>query len=282
MAKDCRLFRAASGEWVTRASLAEGLRRAGAGGHEILYVHTDISFGQPNPDLGREGLLGALLEVLLDLGAGTLLFPTFTFSFCNGQDFDVRTSRSHMGALNEYVRRRPGARRSLDPLMSTALLGARPYLVTDVGRNSVGEGCTFDLMLRERDAQFLFLGVRPSKCFTFSHFVEERLQVPYRYPRPFTGRITDASGRAYDDTYTLYVRHKDVIPASDGAFEAEAVAGGLMPQVPCGDGFLSTIGARAAFDLYASRIREDINYMLERPYPEQLVEAFHADHMTAL
>ncbi|NTV75018.1 MAG: hypothetical protein HGA66_12530, partial [Holophaga sp.] len=73
MATDCRLFRAASGEWVTRASLAEGLRKVGACGHDILYVHTDISFGQPNPDLGREGLLRALLETLLDLGSGTLL-----------------------------------------------------------------------------------------------------------------------------------------------------------------------------------------------------------------
>ncbi|NTV75757.1 MAG: hypothetical protein HGA66_16330, partial [Holophaga sp.] len=219
---------------------------------------------------------------LLDLGSGTLLVPTFTFSFCNGEDFDVRHSRSHMGALNEYVRRRPEARRSVDPLMSTALLGARPYLVTDVGRNSVGEGCTFDLLHRERDVQFLFLGVRPSKCFTFSHFVEERLQVPYRYPRPFTGRITDASGRSYDDTYTLYVRHQDVVPASNGAFESEAVARGLMPQVPCGDGFLSTMNEKAAYDLYAARIREDINYMLEGPYPAKLVEAFHADHMIAL
>ncbi len=279
---DQRLFRATSGDWVTRGSLADGLHAVGAAGHDILYVHTDISFGQPDPALGREGLLAALLETLLDLGSGTLLMPAFTFSFCNGEDFDVRGSRSRMGALNEYLRKRPGALRSEDPLMSTALLGAKTHLVTAVGHESVGEGCTFDLLHREPDAHFLFLGVRPSKCFTFSHYVEERLGVPYRYRRPFRGRVTAADGTGREDTYHLFVRYKDVVPASDGAFEAETVAAGLMAQRPCGDAFLSAIDERTAYAVYEDRIRADVHYMLAQPYPRVLLDEFHAHNMIAL
>jgi aminoglycoside 3-N-acetyltransferase len=276
------LFRAASGERVTKASLLGALRRLGAAGHDIIYVHTDVSFGQVNPDLRREDILRALYEILLDLGAGTLLVPTFTFSFCNGEDYDVRLSRSKMGALNEYVRKLPEAQRSVDPLMSSALVGEKKRLVEGIGKNSVGEGSTFDLLHREDDVLFLFLGVRPAKCFTYSHYVEERLRVPYRYNRPFSGRIVDDAGRTYSDTYQLFVRYKDVAPTKDDEFERDTVARGLMRQLPCGDGVLSCIDERTAYRVYEEKIQADVNYMLERPFPDTLVDEFFAKGMVAL
>jgi len=280
--RELKLFLSAAGEWITNNALFESLCDLGALDHDILYVHTDISFGTPNPEMHRQELLGALAEVLFELRAKTLLLPSFTFSFCNGEDYSVNSTRSKMGVLNEYFRKLPQATRSVDPLMSTVLLGEKRHLVDSIGKKSVGEGCTFDLLHREKDVQFLFFGVHPAKCFTYSHYVEDQLRVPYRYDRAFTGRIIDANGREYMDTYELFVRYKDVVPTSDNEFERDTVARSFMRQVQCGDGSLSLIDEITAFDVYKQKITQDINYMLSQPCPARLIEEFHAENMVAL
>jgi len=223
-----------------------------------------------------------VLDTLLELGVPTLCVPTFTFSFCNGVSYDVNQSRSKMGVFNEYIRRLPNAKRSIDPLMSSAVLGADHQVVTDVGHHSIGEGCTFDRLHAAKNARFLFLGVGAAKCFTYTHYVEERLRVPYRYDREFTGTITDGD-RTYQDTYTLYVRYNGVQPESTTKFEDYLVRAGLMKKVACGDNFISSIAEPVAYETIAGKIREDGNYFLAAPYPPDRKDTrFEVHDMVAL
>lgn len=136
-------FLAGDGSWVTSSTILAALDRVGAAACRILYLHTGMTFGLPNPELPRRELLNHLWELIADLGVPSVLLPTFTFSYCNGEDYDVQRSRSRMGALNEHLRALPEAVRSLDPLMSNILLGEDLDLVTSLGRQSVGEGSTF-------------------------------------------------------------------------------------------------------------------------------------------
>lgn len=261
--KDTTLFR--SRDEVTTSTLLRCLESVDAGDCRLLYVHSELSFGKPNPELGKTGLLQAVVETLQALGVPTIVVPTFTFSFCNGVGYDVTGSRSKMGALNEYIRRLPEAERSIDPLMSAAALGADKQVVRNLGHHSIGADCTFDKIHKAGNARFLFLGVAAAKCFTYTHYVEERLRVPYRYDREFTGSITD-SDRRYDDTYTLYVRYNGVVPGSSTKFEDFMVREGLMKKVACGDNFVSSIAEPVAYDTIAGKIREDANYFLAEPY----------------
>ena len=262
--KDQTLFRADHD--VTTSDLLRGLEAVGAAECRVLFVHSEMSFGRPNPALGKTGLLEAVLEALRALGVPTLCVPTFTFSFCNGVGYDPRASRSRMGALNEYIRKLPEAERSIDPLMSAAVLGADHTLVRDVGHHSIGAGCTFDKLHAAGDARFLFLGVGAAKCFTYTHYVEERLRVPYRYDRPFTGTITQ-DGHAREDTYQLYVRYHGVIPESSTKFEDFLVDSGRMKKVACGDNFISSIAEPVAYEAIADKLRADANYFLAAPAP---------------
>jgi aminoglycoside 3-N-acetyltransferase len=278
--KDATLFR--SRDAVTSSDLLRCLEAVGAGDCRVLYVHSEMSFGKPNPELGKAGLLQAVLDTLLELGVPTLCVPTFTFSFCNGVSYDVNQSRSKMGVFNEYIRRLPNAKRSIDPLMSSAVLGADHQVVTDVGHHSIGEGCTFDRLHAAKNARFLFLGVGAAKCFTYTHYVEERLRVPYRYDREFTGTITDGD-RTYQDTYTLYVRYNGVQPESTTKFEDYLVRAGLMKKVACGDNFISSIAEPVAYETIAGKIREDGNYFLAAPYPPDRKDTrFEVHDMVAL
>ncbi|MBR4774956.1 MAG: AAC(3) family N-acetyltransferase, partial [Bacteroidales bacterium] len=147
---EVKLFLPKDGRWVTNKSLTEKLLSLGADQCETLYIHTALSFGQPNPELRKSALLGELLNVIKGLGVRTVCMPTFTFSFCNGLDYNPATSASRMGVLNEFFRKQEGVIRSADPLMSVALLGEDRDLVEGIGHVSCGENSTFD-KLRHRD-----------------------------------------------------------------------------------------------------------------------------------
>lgn len=278
--KDITLFRGR--DEVTTSSLLRCLESVGAADGKLLYVHSEMSFGKPNPELGKTGLLQAVLETLQELGVPTLCVPTFTFSFCNGVPYDPAQSRSKMGVFNEYLRRLPEAERSIDPLMSAAVLGADHQVVRDLGHHSIGAGCTFDKIHALGNARFLFLGVGAAKCFTYTHYVEERVRVPYRYDREFTGTIVEG-GQSREDTYTLFVRYKGVIPESTTKFEDFMVREGLMKKVTCGDNFVSSIAEPVAYEAIAGKIREDAGYFLAAPAPEHKDTRFELQHeMVAL
>ena len=207
---EVKLFLPKDGCWVTNKSLTEKLLSLGADQCETLYIHTALSFGQPNPELRKSALLGELLNVIKGLGVRTVCMPTFTFSFCNGLDYNPAASASRMGVLNEFFRKQEGVIRSADPLMSVALLGEDRDLVEGIGHVSCGENSTFD-KLRHRDGvKFLFLGPKIGDCLTYMHYLEWLYGVDYRYNRVFRGKVT-VGERTTEEEYALFVRYNGVI-----------------------------------------------------------------------
>ena len=51
------------------------------------------------------------------------MFPLFNFDFTSGVQFDIRTSKSHMGALTEEARNHPNAVRTGHPIYSFCAIG---------------------------------------------------------------------------------------------------------------------------------------------------------------
>ena len=278
------LFQTKSGSIVSDTDVVDALREVRAHEAEILFVHSEISFGTPVPALARTELLGHLHRCLLGLGVPTIVMPTFTFSFCNGVDYDVRASRSKMGALNEYFRRLPDTVRSVDPLMSCAAAGRELELVQNIGRHSCGERSTFDLIHRAGSrAKFLFVGVEPAKCMTYTHYVEERLAVPYRYGRDFTGQVTDARGVTSRETYQLYVRYHGVTPIGDDRFQAMLLRRGLLARVPLGDNAVFCVDEPTAYRAIAETIEASPDYFITEPFDASKVSReFRVKDMVAL
>lgn len=268
------LFQDAGGQPVTKSTLLAALEVCGAADADILFIHSDLTFGSPNLSLGRHGIVAGVLDAVRALGVGTYVVPTFTFSFPNGRDFDVVKSKTKMGAFNEYFRRLPEAVRSLDPNMSVAVIGEKEYLATNIGHESIGRGCTFDLLHHEARVKFLFLGVRPAKCFTYTHYIEYALHVPYRYNRAFTGRITAVDGTTWEDTYELFVRYEGVEPTSQDDFEQSLLRTGAAKKAACGDSFLYVVEEKASYALLVEKIRQDPLYMLAHDYPRPLDDRF--------
>lgn len=279
--REVNLFQDSTGSWITTSDLLALLDKVGAADARVLYIHSGISFGKPDLGLRRHDLLAILYDVVTSLGVPAICVPTFTFSFCNGQNYNVQTSASKMGAFNEYIRRLPGALRSVDPLMSNAIIGNNPELLLPEGKNSVGEGSTFDKLHQlGSGVKFLFLGTTVSECFTYTHYVEERLGSPYRYNRAFTGTITDGN-KTWEDTYNLFVRYKGVRPSTVGSLELDLLERRLLRKVPCGDSSISCVGESDAWDTIMEHLRRDaLAYIAEDPGDRDTT--FSADNMVAL
>ena len=58
------LFLTNKGEWVTNKSLIETLLSIDADKCDTLYIHTSLSFGQPNMQLKKRELLSELINVI--------------------------------------------------------------------------------------------------------------------------------------------------------------------------------------------------------------------------
>ena len=264
--KILNLFQSGDGSWVTSATLLTILEKIKAPEASVLYIHSGLNFGTPNPDLGRKELLAHLYGLIASLGVPTICFPTFTFSFCNGEDYNVQTSRSRMGALNEYVRGLPETVRSEDPLMSSVVVGQDHDLVHNLGKDSIGTNSTFDkLHQRGSGVKFLFFGVTVSDCFTYTHYVEERLNTPYRYNRAFSGRIT-YGGRSWQDTYRLFVRYRGVVPSSSGLLESDLVRRGLLRKEASGEASIACLDEPDGYATIVEHLTADVHcYIAEDP-----------------
>ena len=204
MIKDTILFRSDNGDVSTQMML-DKLKSVGAHDCDVLYIHTDMSFGLPTKELKRQEILAALLNVLEALNVKTLVFPTFTFSFCNNEPFDIQNSKTFMGALNEYVRKTGRGIRTSDPLLSEYVLGDPLNLVDNLSIYSIGKGSFYDHLHEcDKKVKFLFFGADMRDCFTYAHYMEAIIGIPYRYNRTFTGSVIDHGKESHDQTAVLY------------------------------------------------------------------------------
>ena len=280
--KQIDLFKDKANNWVTNTDILKTLEKAGAHDCKILYMHTGLSFGIPNPALRKSDMLQELTAIINELNVATLVVPTFTFSFCNGMDYDITNSKSKMGVLNEYIRKQPDAIRSLDPLMSVALIGEDKDLATGIGHVSIGKDSTFDKLHYRDGVKVLFFGTGLGDCFTYMHSIEAFVNSHYRYNHDFTGNIITPE-RTFEDTYTLFVRYKNVKPGKGSyIYEDILVNKGIAQKLPCGDNFITTVDEPRAFEVYHDMIIKKPDFFIDPVSVHDYDKTFVVKDMVAL
>lgn len=177
---------------------------------DTLLCHSYLpSLGllDPGPGIVIDTLLAAVGP------AGTLVVPTFTYSWFKGEPFDVQNSPGTVGLLGELLRNRAGALRSKDPCFSNAAIGARSAELArrDVP-NSFGAGSLYDKLL-SADAKALLIGLDFRALPLFMH-IERMHGVNYRYEKKFTGVILD-NGQRIESDMIHFVRDERRNPETD-------------------------------------------------------------------
>ncbi len=152
--------------------------------------------------------LNVLLDSVIDIigPEGTILVPTFNWDFCKGKTFDIRKSPSQTGSIGKIALKREDFKRTRHPIYSFAVWGAgADELVAMDNRSSFGNDGPFR-WCRDHDTKNVFIDVECQHSYTFVHYVEEVVGVPYRYLKNFTAGYIDENGEESVRTYSMHVR----------------------------------------------------------------------------
>ncbi len=180
--------------------------------------------------------LNILIDALIDIigEEGSLVFPTFNWSFCGGTPFDYYKTPAKTGSLCKIAMERSDFRRTKHPIYSFTCWGAdTDDLCALENKSSFGDDSPFAYMV-QKGYRNLFIDKELEHSFVFVHYAEQsvgNLHDNYRYLKDFTGEYTDENGETTVRTYDMNVRalDKDVTNVIY-AFEDEFIEKGIMKR----------------------------------------------------
>ncbi|MCI8780256.1 MAG: AAC(3) family N-acetyltransferase [Lachnospiraceae bacterium] len=142
---------------------------------------------------------------------GTLLIPVFTWAFCREGKYDARSTQGEVGMLGNWIlSKRKDFIRTRHPIYSFMVWGKDAGLLYDMKNvDSWGENSPFAYLHHNKGKNLLF-NTTLSRSFTFLHYVEQSVHVPYRYMKTFCGQYTDWNGNCSQAAYSTYVRDLDI------------------------------------------------------------------------
>ena len=198
---------------LTCKEFGSALHSLGIRPGDIVHVQSDLlRIGPVEAGNDREAMLRFYLDGLLEAVGpdGTLTTCTAFEDYGRyGTPFVREESPSRLGVLSEYIRTRPGAVRSIHPLMSITALGR---LAVEICGGAHYDGFSWASPwgeLHRRDAHILTLGMDASGGgTTFFHYVEKLYGVPYQYTKIYNHPVF-AGGQRLDGPFTLSVRYLD-------------------------------------------------------------------------
>lgn len=253
----------------TAKDLVAALRACGLGPGMAVFSHSNVGyFGRPEGAASGAAVCRLIFDAIFEvLGeSGTLVVPTFTYSFGSTQAekrFDRETTPSVCGMFTEFVRTRGDARRSADPMFSVAAVGRLAHEFTkDPDPECFGEASFWRRFL---DADGVFCNLNFDAGSTFVHFVERRLGVPYRENRAFRGEIVE-HGVVRPAEAVFFCR--DLSERGTGArferFDALAREAGLVRSAPVGRGAVVVITAADTARLIADTLPREPWFLTDR------------------
>lgn len=156
---------------------------------DTLMIHGDAAVAyQLENEQFKKRLKIFFYEVIDYLGPnGTLIIPTFSYSFTKNEVFDISKTKSCLGSFSEFFRNFSGVIRSRHPIFSVVAIGKNQKLFADSHINDCfGRNTCFDL-LHKLNGKVMNLGCNFD--ITYTHYVEQKIGVSYRYFKNFNGTI---------------------------------------------------------------------------------------------
>jgi aminoglycoside 3-N-acetyltransferase len=258
-----QLLYTAAGEKLYARDFYEALQQAGIRKGDILFVHSDLTAFGKLALFNRRAFCQAFIDVLqASVGEqGTLILPTFSYSFCKGVPYDVAHSPSTVGVLTEFFRQQPQVVRTRHPIFSAAISGKLKEYFQLVGMGAFDCDSIFG-KLHARQGKLLFLGVDMQVC-TYIHYVEQMHGVPYRFIKTFPGIIKEGQREELAEA-TYFVRHLDQNVQLDlSRFARHLCASGRLKTIKIGQGSLMTVEAAALYAEGCQLLDRDSYYFLK-------------------
>ena len=190
-----------------KADIKKSLSQLPIGSDETLFIHSNIGFfGILDKIKDKDTMCQIFFDALMDRlgGNGTIVVPTFTYSFPRNLIFDPSDSTHEMGIFSEWVRKHPDSHRSIDPSYSVVAIGKlSKELTVNSPENSFDKEGFFGRFL---NVNGVVLNFNFDAGSTLLHYIERELNVPYRFDKTFDGYIRQ-NGKERFVKNTIYVRY---------------------------------------------------------------------------
>lgn len=242
-----------------RAQMAQALWNVGLKRGDVVFSHSNVGyFGFPEEGRTKEAVFETILGAFQDVigEEGTLIVPTFTYSFAKQQPFDIEETPSTCGMFTEMLRQHPDAHRSHDPIFSVAALGRDAKgLTMNVSTECFGKDSFWDRFLQ---ADGIICNLNFDAGSTFIHYVERSLNVPYRYDKLFTG-IFVRQGHTIKGAAIYFCQdlsNPDTVAAFE-PFDALARKEGLVRTIGVGRGAIVAIRATDVYSLIKEALKSN-------------------------
>ena len=238
--------------------IKQSFKNVGISPNDTIMIHGDAGVAAQITNVAINHRLNFLIDEIINFigNQGTLIVPTFSYSFTKNQDFDVHNTPSDLGAFSEAFRTHPDSLRSKNPNFSVSSIGkdSGKYINSRID-DCFGSETAFDLLFKD-NAKIVCLGCNFSRI-TFVHYVEQNIGVKYRYFKKFFGRIVD-NGHIEEIENRYYVR--DLSIESQGELEEikkAATEKRVLSQTTFGRFPLFSIGVEDFFLIATELLRKN-------------------------
>lgn len=249
----------------SKEDITKSLKKVGVKRGDSVFIHSNIGFfGKLRGASNQESCYRILREAIFEVigKEGTLVVPTFSYSFCWGKIFDKNKTPSVCGFLSEMVRQDPQALRSYDANFSIAAIGKNAeYFTRDAPEHSFGSNSFWERFLK-REGKFCNFNFDSGS--TFFHYVERLLNVPYRYDKMFKGNfIMNGEEREGVFYHFVYDLEKPNNAPDFTKFDKKAKEVGCAKTANLGKGQIVLISAKDTLELIRKEIKKNHTFLIK-------------------
>jgi len=149
---------------------------------------------------------GLILDSLKKLvgNEGTIVVPTFSFSFIKQKKFNIKNTPSTLGFFENFFLKQKKIKRSPHPIYSISVWGKNKKIIEPCGTFSFGVNSPFSNFL-DCNVKFVNIGCRWIETCTYVHHLEHLNGINHRFYKPTTGKVI-LNRYSKTDTYYNPVR----------------------------------------------------------------------------
>ena len=245
--------------------IVANLKNVGIKTGDKIFIHSNLGFFGTLKDTNDPIEICTLFKkaIFEVIGKeGTLIVPTFSYSFTKNEIFDQNFTPSVCGIFSEFIRKDLESIRTPDPNFSIASIGPNTEFFTkNLSNHSFDENSFWQKFLRKNGkiCNFNF-----DSGSTFIHYVEKLLNVVYRFDKGFNGTsITNGKNEDKIFYHFVYDLEKSTDIPDFTKFDKRAKELGLTKIKNLGKGQVLSISTRDTLELIQNEIIKNPSFLIK-------------------
>jgi aminoglycoside 3-N-acetyltransferase len=248
-----------------RENIRNALLNIGIKQGDSIFIHSNLGFfGKLENAETEKEYCQSFKDIFLEIlgSEGTLIVPTFSYSFCNNRNFDINTTKGVCGMFSEYIRLLSQSVRSEDPNFSISAIGKKSKLFTqDIPIHSFGKNSFWEKLLKEKGK---ICNLNFDVGSTFIHYVEKSQNVSYRFDKIFRGNIIKNGIKEKKESYHFVYDLKKAKDAPDFTrFHKKALEKNIVKKNDLGKGQVNCISVKNVFNLIMKELQKRPRFLVK-------------------